>query len=145
MKTAAQLFTSSYLQPNNIDTELSRVARGALRTRKRGKKGEERARKKWKKKFGKIYDFLFVLALIISPLASMCSSSICKKSSSSATQHIFSPSPHILKTLGGVRLQWEFLFFSKKKSCKVYARRGKRSALRMWSYENELRAPLTVS
>jgi hypothetical protein len=71
MKTAAQLFTSSYLQPNNIDTELSRVARGALRTRKRGKKGEERARKKWKKKFGKIYDFLFVLSLIISPLASM--------------------------------------------------------------------------
>lgn len=81
MKTAAQLFTSSYLQPNNIDTEFRVGWRAAVREREKqerkkekkyGKKVLERVEENvaHKKKFGKIYDFLFALSLIISPAIS---------------------------------------------------------------------------
>lgn len=73
MKTATQLFPSSYLQPNNIDWIV-----GILQ----------------KKNFGKIYDFMFVLFIIIHfPYR--------KKSSSGNFCGVWA-----------FRLQWEFYFFS---------------------------------
>lgn len=136
MKTAAQLFTSSYLQPNNIDTELSRVARGALRTRKRGKKGEERARKKWKKKFGKIYDFLFALALIISPLAS-------KHRRQQHLQEKFFFGyflPLSALEFGRFDSNENFHFFLKKSPSKCMQGGETGDALRMWRSDSQLRA-----
>jgi hypothetical protein len=105
MKTAAQLFTSSYLQPNNIDTEFES---GGAAVREREKQERKKEKKYGKKVLERVEENVAHKKIRKNLRFYVCScsyyfpSNFCKKSSSSAT-HIFLCVWSFV--LGGVRLQ----------------------------------------